>query len=56
MPGFERISVSVMAQTTTGLKVIVDILKGVYDTGEKCATDFIKKKRIVLDDYLPRWN
>ena len=44
------------AQTTTGLKVTVDILTGVYETGKKCATDFIKNMRIVFDDYLPRWN
>ncbi|WP_333879305.1 ISAzo13-like element transposase-related protein [Methylobacter sp.] len=44
------------ATTTTGLKVTVDILAGIYETGKKCATDFIKNRRIVFDDFLPRWN
>ena len=44
------------AKTSTGLKVTVDILTGVYVTGKKCATDFIENMRIIFDDYLPRWN
>ena len=44
------------AKTTTGLKVTVDILTGVYVTGKKCAMDFIENRRIIFDDYLPRWN
>jgi len=44
------------AKTTTGLKVTVDILTGAYETGKKCATDFIKNMRIMFDDFLPRWN
>jgi len=44
------------AKTTTGLKVTVDILTGIYETGKKCAADFIQNMRIVFDDFLPRWN
>jgi len=44
------------AKTSTGLKVTVDILTGVYVTGKKCAMDFIKNRRIIFDDHLPRWN
>lgn len=44
------------AKTTTGLKVTVDILAGIYKTGNKCTSDFIENMRIVFDDYLPRWN
>ena len=39
-----------------GLKVTVDILAGVCETGKKCATDFLENMRIVFDDHLPRWN
>lgn len=41
------------AKTTTGLNVTVDILTGVYATGKKCATDFLKTMTIAFDDYLP---
>lgn len=44
------------AKTTTGLKVTVDILTGLYETGKKCAADFIENARIVFDQHLPRWN
>ena len=44
------------AKTTTGLKVTVDILTGIYETGKKCDADFIQNMRIVFDDFLPRWN
>ena len=44
------------AKTSTGLKVTVDILTGIYETGKKCATDFIENMRIVFNDFLPRWN
>lgn len=44
------------AKTTTGLKVTVAILVGVYEIGKKCAADFIKNMRIVFDEHLPRWN
>lgn len=44
------------AKTSTGLRVTVDILTGVYETGKKCAADFIENRSIIFDDYLPRWN
>jgi len=44
------------AQTKTGLKVTVDILTGFYETGKKCAADFVDSINIHFDDYLPRWN
>jgi len=45
-----------MTKTTTGLKVTVDVLNGVYVTGKKVAADFLKNSRIVFDQDLPRWN
>jgi len=44
------------ASTQCGLKVAVDVLTGVYETGKKCAADFIQNMTILFDDYLPRWN
>ena len=44
------------AKTSQGLKVTVDILTGVYETGRTCAADFLKTMKIVFDGYLPRWN
>lgn len=44
------------AKTTTGLKVTVDILTGVYAIGKKCAANFIETMRIIFDEHLPRWN
>lgn len=44
------------AKTSAGLKVTVAILAGVYETGKKCAVDFIANMRIVFDKHLPRWN
>ena len=44
------------ARTSMGLKVTVDILAGFYETGRKCATDFLETMRIVFDEHLPRWN
>lgn len=44
------------AKTSTGLKVTVDILAGVYVTGKKCAADFLATMRFLFDDLLPRWN
>jgi len=43
-------------KTTTGLKVSVDILEGVYAAGKKCAADFLQTIRITFDEHLPRWN
>jgi hypothetical protein len=44
------------AKTSTGLKVTVDILNGVYVTGKKCAENFLETMTIKFDDHLPRWN
>lgn len=44
------------AKTTTGLKVTVAILEGIYQTGKTCAADFMQNMTIVFDDFLPRWN
>ena len=44
------------ARTSTGLKVTVAILTGVYETGKKCAADFLDTMRVVFDEHLPRWN
>jgi hypothetical protein len=44
------------AKTIAGLKVTVVILAGVYETGKKCAPDFMQNMTIVFDDFLPRWN
>jgi hypothetical protein len=44
------------ASTKTGLKVLVDVLSGVYQTGKKCAADFLKNMTISFDEHLPRWN
>lgn len=45
-----------MTKTTKGLKVTVDILKGVYTNGKKVADDFKQTMRIVFDDELRHWN
>lgn len=43
-------------QTSTGLKVLVNILNQVYAVGKKVAQDFKKTMRIRFDDLLPKWN
>ena len=43
-------------QTTTGLRVTVDILDKVYQTGRKYAEGFKKEMKIVFDKILPKWN
>jgi hypothetical protein len=42
--------------TKTGLKVEANIIKKVYKTGRKYATDFKETMRIVFDEYLGQWN
>jgi transposase len=42
--------------TSKGLKVIVNILDTVYETGRKAAENFKNTMRIVFDDLLPHWN
>jgi hypothetical protein len=44
------------AKTSTGLRVTVAVLTRVYETGKKCAADFLDTMRIIFDDHLPRWN
>jgi Rhodopirellula transposase DDE domain len=42
--------------TCTGLRVTVDILEKVYQTGRKYAAGFKEGMKIVFDEILPRWN
>ena len=42
--------------TSTGLRVTVDVIKKVYETGVKVAHDFKQTMRIVFDDEMPKWN
>ena len=43
-------------ETSTGLRVTVDILDKVYETGRKCAKGFKQNMKILFDDLLPQWN
>lgn len=43
-------------KTSTGLRVTVSILEGVYATGRKYAQGFKENMQLVFDDYLPKWN
>lgn len=42
--------------TATGLRVAVDFLEKVYETGRTYAKDFREKMRIVFDEHFPKWN
>lgn len=42
--------------TTTGLKVTVNIIDKVYQTGRRVNEDFKENMKIVFDDFLPSWN
>jgi hypothetical protein len=44
------------ASTSTGLRVTVDILEKVYQTGRKYAAGFKEGMKIVFDEILPKWN
>jgi hypothetical protein len=44
------------ASTSTGLRVTVDILDKVYQTGRKYAEGFKENMKMVFDEILPRWN
>lgn len=44
------------AGTSTGLRVTVDILDKVYETGRKYAEGFKENMQIVFDETLPKWN
>ena len=43
-------------KTSKGLKVFVEIIEKVYQTGRKVADDFKANMRIVFDTVLPLWN
>lgn len=43
-------------QTSTGLRVTVDIIDQAYEVGRKCAKGFKETMKIVFDDFLPKWN
>jgi transposase len=43
-------------RTSTGLKVVVEIMETVYQTGRKVAEDFKQTMRLLFDDVLPCWN
>jgi len=47
-----------MAKTSTskGLKVTVQIIDKVYETGRRVAADFKQTMKIVFDEFLPQWN
>ncbi|MDW5442247.1 ISAzo13-like element transposase-related protein [Polaromonas sp. SM01] len=43
-------------KTSTGSKVSVAVLDGVYAAGKKCAADFLATMRITFDEHLPQWS
>jgi len=43
-------------KTSKGLKVIVEVVETVYQTGRAVAEDFRTNMRIAFDDFLPQWN
>ncbi len=44
------------ASTSTGLRVTVDILDKIYQTGRKYAEGFKQNMKIEFDEILPKWN
>jgi hypothetical protein len=44
------------AATSTGLRVSVNILDKVYQTGRRVAADVKERIRIIRDDVLAKWN
>ena len=42
--------------TTTGLKVTVNIIDKIYQTGRRVNENFKENMKIVFDDFLPSWN
>jgi hypothetical protein len=44
------------ATTSTGLRVTVNLLKKVYQTGRQIAAEVKERIRIIRDDVLPNWN
>ena len=43
-------------KTSTGLRVVTNIMNKTFETGRKVASDFKKNMRIQFDEYLPQWN
>jgi Rhodopirellula transposase DDE domain len=43
-------------RTRTGLRVVVDVLDKVYETGRKVAESVKKALHLIRDLYLPKWN
>ena len=43
-------------KTSTGLKVSVEVLDKIYQTGRHYAEGFKEDMKIVFDDILPKWN
>lgn len=43
-------------KTSKGLKVFVEVIQTIYQTGRKVAQNFKQTMRIVFDDFLPAWN
>jgi Rhodopirellula transposase DDE domain len=43
-------------QTRTGLRVVVDVLEKVYETGRKVAESVRKGLHLIRDLFLPKWN
>jgi len=44
------------AKTSTGLKVKVEIIDKIYQTGRHVDESFKKNMKIIFDDFLPNWN
>ena len=42
--------------TRTGLRVTVNIIKKIYETGRKVSEEFKDHMQILFDEYLPKWN
>ncbi len=42
--------------TQTGLRVTVNIIKKIYETGRKVSEGFKGHMQILFDEYLPKWN
>jgi hypothetical protein len=43
-------------QTRTGLRVVVDIVDKVYETGRKVAASVKEALHLIRDNFLPKWN
>jgi len=46
----------VNTKTKSGLRVFVNVIDRLYQTGRKYAEDFKETMKIVFDDFLPKWN